>query len=113
MNVYGGLMDFADGATATLGSKTVDKAAAKAGKLSSAFEDSIRDVELSLEATANELKKSKLPAKLKQIAQSPEVAELTSQMEGMAGDMEGLKSVFEKQAEEMSNKLGGFFKDNL
>ena len=113
MNVYGGLMDFADGATATLGSKTADKAAAKAGKLSSAFEDSIRDVELSLEATANELKKSKLPAKLKQIAQSPEVAELTSQMEGMAGDMEGLKSVFEKQAEEMSNKLGGFFKDNL
>ena len=38
MNVYGGLMDFADGATATLGSKTADKAAAKAGKLSSAFE---------------------------------------------------------------------------
>ena len=113
MNVYGGLMDFADGATALLGSKTADKAEAKAGKLSSAFEDSIRDVELSLEATANELKKSKLPAKLKQIAQSPEVAELTSQMEGMAGDMEGLKSVFEKQAEEMSNKLGGFFKDNL
>ena len=34
-------------------------------------------------------------------------------MEGMAGDMEGLKSVFEKQAEEMSNKLGGFFKENL
>ena len=113
MNVYGGLMDFADGATATLGSKTADKVAAKAGKLSSAFEDSIRDVELSLEATANELKKSKLPAKLKQIAQSPEIAELTSQMEGMDGDMEGLKSVFEKQAEEMSNKLGGFFKENL
>ena len=113
MNVYGGLMDFADGATATLGSKTVDKAAAKSGKLSSAFEDSIRDVELSLEATANELKKSKVPAKLKQIAESPEVAGLTSQMEGMVGDMEGLKNEFEKQTEELSKKLGGFFKDNL
>ena len=113
MNVYGGLMDFADGATALLGSKTADKAAAKSGKLSSAFEDSIRDVELSLEAAANELKKSKLPAKLKQIAQSPEVAELTSQIEGMAGDMEGLKNEFEKQTEEMSKTIGNFFKDNL
>ena len=113
MNVYGGLMDFADGATALLGSKTVDKASAKTGKLSSAFEDSIRDVELSLEATANELKKSKVPAKLKQIAESAEVAELTSQIEGMAGDMEGLKNEFEKQTEEMSKKLGGFFKNNL
>ena len=113
MNVYGGLMDFADGATALLGSKNSNKESAKAGKLSSLLEDTMRDVETSLEATANELKKSKLPAKLKQIAESPEVAELTSQMEGMAGDMEGLKSVFEKQAEEMSNKLGGFFKDNL
>ena len=73
----------------------------------------MRDVETSLEATANELKKSKVPAKLKQIAESAEVAELTSQMEGRAGDMEGLKSTFEKQAEEMSKKFGGFFKNNL
>ena len=113
MNVYGGLMDFSDGATALLGSKNSNKEAAKAGKLSSSFEDIMRDVETSLEATANELKKSKVPAKLKQIAESAEVAELTSQMEGMAGDMEGLKSTFEKQAEEMSKKFGGFFKNNL
>ena len=113
MNVYGGLMDFADGATALLGSKTADKAAAKTGKLSSAFEDSIRDIEFSVEATANELKKSKLPAKLKRIAESAEVAELTSQIEGMAGDMEGLKNEFEKQTEEMSKTIGDFFKDNL
>ena len=113
MNVYGGLMDFADGATALLGSKTADKAAAKTGKLSSSFEDNIRDIELSVEATANELKKSKLPAKLKRIAESAEVAELTSQIEGMAGDMEGLKNEFEKQTEEMSKTIGDFFKDNL
>ena len=113
MNVYGGLMDFADGATALLGSKTADKAAAKTGKLSSAFEDNIRDIELSVEATANELKKSKLPAKLKRIAESAEVAGLTSQIEGMAGDMEGLKNEFEKQTEEMSKTIGDFFKDNL
>ena len=113
MNVYGGLMDFADGATALLGSKTADKAAAKTGKLSSAFEDSIRDIEFSVEATANELKKSKLPAKLKRIAESAEVAGLTSQIEGMAGDMEGLKNEFEKQTEEMSKTIGDFFKDNL
>ena len=113
MNVYGGLMDFADGATALLGSKTADKAAAKTGKLSSAFEDNIRDIELSVEATANELKKSKVPAKLKRIAESAEVAGLTSQIEGMAGDMEGLKNEFEKQTEEMSKTIGDFFKDNL
>tara|TARA_B100001250_G_C19677802_1_gene734446 strand:+ start:181 stop:1035 length:855 start_codon:yes stop_codon:yes gene_type:complete len=113
MNVYGGLMDFADGATALLGSKTADKAAAKTGKLSSSFEDNIRDIELSVEATANELKKSKLPAKLKRIAESAEVAGLTSQIEGMAGDMEGLKNEFEKQTEEMSKTIGDFFKDNL
>ena len=113
MNVYGGLMDFADGATALLGSKNGNKESAKSGKLSSLLEDTMRDVETSLEATANELKKSKLPAKLKDIAESPEVAELTGQIEGMAGDMEGLKNEFEKQAEEMSKKFGGFFKDNL
>ena len=127
MNVYGGLMDFADGATATLGSKTVDKAAAKSGKLSSAFEDSIRDVELSLEATANELKKSKLPStakklipKLKDFASSDEVAGLKGQVEGLAdqfgGVAGGLKenlSEFEKQGKEMSEKFGSFFKDNL
>ena len=113
MNVYGGLMDFADGATSLLGSKNTDKLTAKTGKLSSALEDLMRDLPTTMEATANELKKSGLPGKLKSLATSPEVAELTSQMEGMAGDMEGIKSVFEKQGEEMSKKLGGFFKDNL
>jgi len=113
MNVYGGLMDFADGATALLGSKNSDKMSAKAGKLSSSFEDIMRDLPATMEATANELKKSGLPGKLKELATSPEVAELTGQMEGMAGEMEGLKSTFEKQAEEMSKKFGGFFKDNL
>ena len=113
MNVYGGLMDFADGATATLGSKTADKAAAKSGKLSSAFEDSIRDVELSLEAAANELKKSKLPAKLKQLATSPEIGELTGQLEGVAGGLKENLSEFEEQTKELSDKFGSFFKDNL
>ena len=113
MNVYGGLMDFADGATALLGSKNSDKMSAKAGKLSSSFEDIMRDLPSTGEAAANELKKSGLPGKLKELANSPEIAELTGQMEGMAGEMEGLKSTFEKQAEEMSKKFGGFFKDNL
>ena len=113
MNVYGGLMDFADGATALLGSKNGDKISAKAGKLSSSFEDIMRDLPSTVEAAANELKKSGLPGKLKELANSPEIAELTGQMEGMAGEMEGLKSTFEKQAEEMSKKFGGFFKDNL
>ena len=113
MNCYGGLMDFCDGATALLGSKNSDKMSAKAGKLSSSFEDIMRDLPATMEATANELKKSGLPGKLKELATSPEVAELTGQMEGMAGEMEGLKSTFEKQAEEMSKKFGSFFKDNL
>ena len=113
MNVYGGLMDFADGATALLGSKNGDKISAKAGKLSSSFEDIMRDLPSTVEAAANELNKSGLPGKLKELANSPEIAELTGQMEGMAGEMEGLKSTFEKQAEEMSKKFGGFFKDNL
>ena len=113
MNVYGGLMDFADGATALLGSKNGDKISAKAGKLSSSFEDIMRDLPSTMEAAANELKKSGLPEKLKELANSPEIAELTGQMEGMAGEMEGLKRTFEKQAEEMSKKFGGFFKDNL
>ena len=113
MNVYGGLMDFADGATALLGSKNGDKISAKAGKLSSSFEDIMRDLPSTMEAAANELKKSGLPEKLKELANSPEIAELTGQMEGMAGEMEGLKSTFEKQAEEMSKKFGGFFTDNL
>tara|TARA_R100000234_G_scaffold49727_1_gene29783 strand:- start:501 stop:1376 length:876 start_codon:yes stop_codon:yes gene_type:complete len=120
MNVYGGLMDFADGATSLLGSKNTNKISAKAGKLSSSLEDNMRDVKTSLEAAANELKKSGLPAKLKALATSPEVAELTSQMEGMAGEMEGIAgglkenlSDFEKDAKELSEKFGGFFKDNL
>ena len=113
MNVYGGLMDFADGATSLLGSKAADKLSAKAGKLSSSLEDNMRDLPSTVEAAANELKKSGLPGKLKELANSPEIAELTGQMEGMAGEMEGLKSTFEKQAEEMSKKFGGFFKDNL
>ena len=106
MNVYGGLMDFADGATSMLGSKSADKLAAKTGKLSSLLEDNMRDVEVSMEAAVNELKKSGLPGKLKNLATSPEVAGLT---EKLGEDL----SVFEKQAEEMSKKLGGFFKDNL
>ena len=113
MNVYGGLMDFADGANALLVSKNGDKISAKAGKLSSSFEDIMRDLPSTMEAAANELKKSGLPEKLKELANSPEIAELTGQMEGMAGEMEGLKSTFEKQAAEMSKKFGGFFKDNL
>ena len=120
MNVYGGLMEFADGATALLGSKNTNKISAKAGKLSSSLEDNMRDVKTSLEAAANELKKSGLPAKLKALATSPEVAELTSQMEGMAGEMEGIAgglkenlSDFEKDAKELSEKFGGFFKENL
>ena len=117
MNVYGGLMDFADGATSLLGSKDTDKISAKAGKLSSLLEDSMRDAETSLEAVANELKKSKLPAKLKQFATSPEVGELTGQLEEVAGGLkENLKenlSEFEEQTKGLSKKLGGFFKDNL
>lgn len=120
MNVYGGMMDFADGATSLLGSKNTNKISAKAGKLSSSLEDNMRDVKTSLEAAANELKKSGLPAKLKALATSPEVAELTSQMEGMAGEMEGIAgglkenlSDFEKDAKELSEKFGGFFKENL
>ena len=120
MNVYGGMMDFADGATSLLGSKNTIKISAKAGKLSSSLEDNMRDVKTSLEAAANELKKSGLPAKLKALATSPEVAELTSQMEGMAGEMEGIAgglkenlSDFEKDAKELSEKFGGFFKENL
>ena len=106
MNVYGGLMDFADGTTSLLGSKSADKLAAKTGKLSSLLEDNMRDVEVSMEAAVNELKKSGLPGKLKNLATSPEVAGLT---EKLGEDL----SVFEKQAEEMSKKFGGFFKDNL
>ena len=106
MNVYGGLMDFADGATSLLGSKSADKLAAKTGKLSSLLEDNMRDVEVSMEAAVNELKKSGLPGKLKNLATSPEVAGLT---EKLGEDLR----VFEKQAEEMSKKLGGYFKDNL
>ena len=119
MNVYGGMMDFADGATSLLGSKNTNKISAKAGKLSSSLEDNMRDVKTSLEAAANELKKSGLPAKLKALATSPEVAELTSQMEGMAGEMEGIAgglkenlSDFEKDAKELSEKFGRFFKEN-
>lgn len=120
MNLYGGMMDCADGNTCLLGSKNTNKISAKAGKLSSSLEDNMRDVKTSLEAAANELKKSGLPAKLKALATSPEVAELTSQMEGMAGEMEGIAgglkenlSDFEKDAKELSEKFGGFFKDNL
>ena len=106
MNVYGGLMDFADGATSLLGSKSADKLAAKTGKLSSLLEDNMRDVEVSMEAAVNELKKSGLPGKLKNLATSPEVAGLSEKLgEYLSG--------FEKQAEAMSKTLGGFFKDNL
>ena len=113
MNVYGGLMDFADGATSMLGSKSADKLAAKTGKLSSLLEDNMRDVAVSMEAAANELKKSGLPAKMKELAKSPEVAELTEQLGGVAEGFTENLSEFEEQAKEMSKKLGGFFKDNL
>ena len=113
MNVYGGLMDFADGATSLLGSKSADKLAAKSGKLSSALEDIMRDLPTTMEATANELKKSGLPGKLKDLANSPEVAELTGQMEGMAEGFTENLSEFEEQTKKMSEKFGSFFKDNL
>tara|TARA_B100000287_G_scaffold362442_1_gene355706 strand:- start:420 stop:1274 length:855 start_codon:yes stop_codon:yes gene_type:complete len=113
MNVYGGLMDFADGATSLLGSKSADKLAAKSGKLSSALEDIMRDLPTTMEATANELKKSGLPGKLKDLANSPEVVELTGQMEGMAEGFTENLSEFEEQTKKMSEKFGSFFKDNL
>ena len=113
MNVYGGLMDFADGATSLLGSKSADKLAAKTGKLSSSLEDIMRDLPATMEATANELKKSGLPGKLKDLANSSEVAELTGQMEGMAEGFTENLSEFEEQTKKMSEKFGSFFKDNL
>ena len=113
MNVYGGLMDFADGATSMLGSKSADKLAAKTGKLSSLLEDNMRDVEVSMEAAVNELKKSGLPGKLKNLATSSEVADLTEQLGGVAEGFTENLSEFEEQAKGMSKKLGGFFKDNL
>ena len=113
MNVYGGLMDFADGATSMLGSKSADKLAAKTGKLSSLLEDNMRDVEVSMEAAVNELKKSGLPGKLKSLATSSEVADLTEQLGGVAEGFTENLSEFEEQAKGMSKKLGGFFKDNL
>ena len=113
MNVYGGLMDFADGATALLGSKTSDKISAKAGKLSSVLEDSMRDLPASLEAAANELKKSGITQKLEQLATSSEISELTGELEGVAGELAGTLSKSEQKLKEMSNKYGDFFKKNL
>ena len=113
MNVYGGLMDFADGATSMLGSKSADKLAAKTGKLSSLLEDNMRDVEVSMEAAVNELKKSGLPGKLKSLATSSEVADLTEQLGGVAEGFTENLSEFEEQSKGMSKKLGDFFKDNL
>ena len=106
-------MDFADGATALLGSKTSDKISAKAGKLSSALEDSMRDLPASLEAAANELKKSGITQKLEQLATSSEISELTGELEGVAGELAGTLSKSEQKLKEMSNKYGDFFKKNL
>ena len=103
MNVYGGLMEFADGATALLGSKNSDKLLAKAGKLSSVLEDTMRDLPASIEAAANELEKSGIAQKLETIVSSGELEE-------------GLKETLSKSEEklkEMSNKYGDFFKKNL
>ena len=103
MNVYGGLMDFADGATSLLGSKNSDKLLAKAGKLSSVLEDTMRDLPASIEAAANELEKSGITQKLETIVSSGELEE-------------GLKETLSKSEEklkEMSNKYGDFFKKNL
>ena len=113
MNVYGGLMDFADGATSLLGSKNTDKLAAKTGKLSSALEDLMRDLPTTMEATANELKKSGLPAKLKEFAKSDDVANLTEQVGEIGQGLTENLSQFEEQTKELSDKFGSFFKDNL
>jgi len=113
MNVYGGLMDFADGATSLLGSKNTDKLAAKTGKLSSALEDLMRDLPTTMEATANELKKSGLPAKLKEFAKSDDVANLTEQVGEIGQGLTENLSQFEEQTKELSEKFGSFFKDNL
>jgi hypothetical protein len=113
MNCYGGLMDFCDGATSLLGSKDTDKLAAKAGKLSSSFEDLMRDLPTTMEATANELKKSGLPAKLKEFAKSDDVANLTEQVGEIGQGLTENLSQFEEQTKELSEKFGSFFKDNL
>jgi len=113
MNCYGGLIDFCDGATSLLGSKDTDKLAAKTGKLSSAFEDLMRDLPTTMEATANELKKSGLPAKLKEFAKSDDVANLTEQVGEIGQGLTENLSQFEEQTKELSEKFGSFFKDNL
>jgi len=113
MNLYGGICDFADGATSLLGSKNTDKLAAKTGKLSSALEDLMRDLPTTMEATANELKKSGLPAKLKEFAKSDDVANLTEQVGEIGEGLTENLSQFEEQTKELSEKFGSFFKDNL
>ena len=105
MNVYGGLMDFADGATNLLGSKSGTKKGAKDGTLTSLNEDRWRSIEASAEALANELEKSGLPGKLKDLVESDEISEL-------AGEMQGQLSLFEKDAKAMAERLDGFFKEN-
>ena len=112
MNCYGGLIDFADGATKLLGSKSGTKKGAKDGTLTSLNEDRWRSIEDSAEALANELKKSGLPGKLKDLANSDEIADLTGQMSSAAAKLEGQLSLFEKDAKLMSNKLDSFFKEN-
>jgi len=113
MNVYGGLMDFADGPTALLGSKSGTKKTAKEGNLSSLLEDMMRTAPASIEAAANELKKAGIPGKLKDLANSDAISELTGEMAGVAARMEGQLSLFETDAKAMSEKLDGFFKKNL
>ena len=114
-NVYGGLMEFADGFTATVGSKNSNKESAKAGKLSSALEDIMRDVPTTMEAAAIELKKSGagVAGKLKELATSDEVANLTEQLEGVGEELSENLTQFEVDTKKLSDKFGTFFKDNL
>ena len=98
MNVYGGLMDFADGATALLGSKSQTKLTAIDGTLSSTLEDMMRTVEASVEAKSNEL--NKIGGTLQQVAEEVE-EELGEQL-----------TLFEKDFEAMSGKLSKFFNEN-
>ena len=91
MNIYGGLMDMADGATSLLGSKSQIKSTAIDGTLSSTFEASV-------EAKSNEL--NKIGGTLQQVAEGVE-EELGEQL-----------TLFEKDFEAMSGKLSKFFKEN-
>ena len=113
MNVYGGLMDFADGATALLGSKSQTKLTAIDGTLSSTLEDMMRTVEASVEAKSNEL--NKIGGQLQQVVEEVEeelgetLQQLPDLIEGELGEQ---LTLFEKDFGDMSGKLSKFFKEN-